>query len=92
MLETWLTVKKKLHELLQSNLASDNELIRLLFSTGSRDREAVWLIANYIWKVWDTIFIRKEEINSDEFFGFLKFKYKADQTGARHQLNIPGFT
>ena len=43
-------------------------------------------------EVWRSIFVKGAvELNADQFFGFLKFKYKADQLGARLPLNpIPG--
>ena len=89
----WVWVKDMLNLLLGSNSTTDHDFIHLLFSNCPREREAVWLIGNYVWKVWDVISVRKEAcIQTDEFFGFLTFKYKTDQTGSRYHLSIPGLT
>ena len=63
-----------------------------MFLTASvNDKEIVWLIGNYLTKIWENNFVReKGHFNGDEFYGFLKFKYKADQLGSRPLLrNIP---
>ena len=89
----WTLVRDKLHFLTGNNATSDHDLMHLLFSSCSLEKEAVWLIGNYVWKIWDEIYVKREAcITLDEFFGYLTFKYKADQTGARYQLAIPWFT
>ena len=52
----------------------------------------VWMVGTYVAKVWEELFVRgKQRIRLDVFFGFLKFKYKAAQFGARQALGyIPG--
>ena len=47
-----------------------------------------WTIA----KVWSELSVKAvDAMNLEEFFGFLTFKYKEDQQGARYPLNhIPG--
>ena len=52
----------------------------------------VWLIGNYIAKVWSELHVRnKEELKDKEFFGFLTYKFKEDQQGSRWKMqDIPG--
>ena len=73
---------------------SNNELIRYKFPASANDKEVVWLMGNYLTKVWENNFVRgKGHFNGDEFYGFLKFKYKADQLGSRTLLrNILGLS
>ena len=71
----------------------DIQLISYLFPKSTRDKEVVWLLGNYLYNVWTSIHNKSaESIKWEQLFGFLKFKYRADQLGARQQLNhIVGF-
>ena len=68
---------------------SDLDILGLSFLNGPDDTSCVWLVGTYVEYMWRDIFIKKVQPNSDEMFGFLKYKYKADQLGARESLNIP---
>ena len=54
--------------------------------------EVIWLVGTYVGEVWRCLVIKScAMLGDDKFFGFLKFKYKMDQLGARLPLNpIPG--
>ena len=54
--------------------------------------EAVWLIGNYVTKVWTESYIHNvSELKEEDFFGYLSFKFKEDQRGARLKMkSIPG--
>ena len=90
----WGWFRGKLLEVLGWNNAvvSNWELINLFLPVSFRDKDMVWMLGTYVAKVWEELFVRgKQRIRLDVFFGFLKFKYKAAQFGARQALGyIPG--
>ena len=52
-------------------------------------KDLVWVLGTYLDKVWEEIHVRgKIRLRWEVFFGFLKFKYKAAQLGARLSLGI----
>ena len=71
---------------------SNWELINLHLPSSGWEKETVWLIGTYVAKAWEETFVRdKAWLRGDQFFGYLRFKYKSDQCGARMPLNlIPG--
>ena len=71
---------------------SDEEIINLRLPKNRCSNEVIWLIGSYVGEVWRTLYAKGgAELNEAQFFGFLKFKYKIDQLGARLVLNqIPG--
>ena len=92
-MDVWDWLKPMLVSLLGYDV-SNEVLIRYKFPACENDKEIVWLIGNYTMKAWESIYVRgKGYLNGDEFYGFLKFKYKADQLGSWHTLrNIPGLS
>ena len=88
----WQWVKDKINTLLRG-APENSELIRFMLPpTCSAEKEIVWLLGTYIEKTWKDLYISGgDRLKTNEFFGYLKFKYKADQIGARHSLDyIPG--
>ena len=71
---------------------SDGNMITMCLPNNRRSNEVSWLLGTYVGEVWRSIFVKgAAELNDAQFFGFLKFKYKTDQLGARLPLNpIPG--
>ena len=59
----------------------------LNFNGGKHEEEIVWLIGNYVHEVWSFFVKKGRAIRRAELFGFLKFKFKEDQLGARYQMN-----
>ena len=64
-----------------------------MIPSSHREKEIVWLLGNYYEKTWreinnaGTVYLK-----SEEFYGYLKFKYKEDQQGSRMKLDyIPDF-
>ena len=67
---------------------SDKALLNFLWPAFKLEKEAVWLLTNYVYVAWDSYTSQPGKLlATDEFFGFLKFKYKTDQLGARLQLS-----
>ena len=65
---------------------SNWKLINYMWPSCNNDLELTWLMGNYITQVWlahqANSFVKKEE-----FFGYLMFKFKADQLGSRRTMN-----
>ena len=70
---------------------SDWEMINFQFPSSNSDREGVWLLGTYVAKVWEDIFVRGgARLGEEQFFGFLRFKYKlAKECGLGLRVN-PG--
>ena len=66
--------------------ADDWDLVNLMFLNSSRDSEIVWMISSYVQYVWEMVYIKKQEVKLDKFFGYLTFKYKMNQTTSPDQL------
>ena len=77
---------------MSGNNVDDGDLIRFNLPKCDRETELVWLLGNYVDMIWRNLYMKgKSSLKLDEFFGFLKFKYKEDQQGARPFLHhIPG--
>ena len=90
----WGWVRARLVEMLGVNSAnaSNWELLNLHLPRSGNEKETVWLIGTYVERTWEDIFVHgRAWLRGEQFFGFLRFKYKADQFGARMPLNvIPG--
>ena len=89
VIDAWNSVSDILSVLLGQTV-SQSELITLRFPKSHNDTEVTWLIGVYIYFVWKTFQgERKDLVDRDQLFGFLKYKYKSDQLGSRSPLNIP---
>ena len=83
----WQLVKNLLSRMGLASL-SDKALLNFLWPAFKLEKEAVWLLTNYVYVAWDSYTSQPGKLlATDEFFGFLKFKYKTDQLGARLQLS-----
>ena len=93
--EAWTQVKNILLPLVSLNPGSisDHDLLTLDFSCGEADIVSVWLVARYVEFTWKHFNSNGAlYLKTDELFGYLKFKYKSDQEGARMKLGtIPQF-
>ena len=89
----WGWVRGRLLEMLGSSAQCSNwELLNLFLPSSNSDKESVWLVGTYVAKVWEETFVRgRSWLRAEQFFGFLRFKYRSDQLGARMPLAIiPG--
>ena len=70
----------------------NSELIRYKWPKSKQEKEAVWLLANYVKKTWTEIYEKRHDyLKKEQIFGFLKFKFRDDQQGARYPMtSIPG--
>ena len=90
----WRWVRGRLVGMLGAGGAqvSNWEMINLVLPTSTFEKEIVWLVGSYVARVWEEIFVRGGAmVKAEQFFGFLRFKYRVDQQGSRTPLSfIPG--
>ena len=71
--------------------SSDWKMLNLLFSGSNSDKEGVWLVGTYVGKVWENLHVRGGPgLREEQFFGFLRFKYKLAQECGTSLGVIPG--
>ena len=94
VVESWERLKNIVLNLLSVDSAevSNWELINLRLPNHMNTNEVIWLLGTYVGEAWSSLFAKGAvKLNAAQLFGFMKFKYKSDQLGARVQLNhIPG--
>ena len=64
----------------------DWKILNLMFPKSRLDKELIWLVSSYVLYVWDSVYVRGAEVRAEQFFGFLRFKYKELQTRSSIQL------
>ena len=86
----WAEVKTILVSLLPAGMCSlpDLQLISLDIPKFKDEVSYVWLIGNFMDFIWKNTNFHGTQLKRDEIFGFLRFKYKADQLGARLPLSV----
>ena len=83
--EVWREIRSILISL-EPSLAcrSDIELLTLDFPKSDMDMELVWLLGTFIVEAWKIILLKDATcLDRGVVFGYLKFKYREDQLGAR---------
>ena len=71
---------------------SNAEILSLQLPKSKMENEIVWLVATYLAEIWKERYIKHElVVNKDKLFGFLKFKYRSNQIGARYKLQYIPF-
>ena len=59
-----------------------------MFPKSRLEQELIWLVSSYMWYVWDIVYVRGTDVRAEQFFGFLKFKYKELQTYCQAQPKL----
>ena len=91
--EVWQPLKHIILRMVGIGNVSNSDLIKFLYPSCNQENEVIWLVANYVFKVWDINHKSSKYLVKEQFFGYLKFKFKQDQQGARIRVNdIPGLT
>ena len=70
---------------LRSNV-DDWKILNLMFPKSRLDNELIWLVSSYVLHVWDSVYVRGADVRAEQFFGFLRYKYKELQTGSSIHL------
>ena len=66
---------------------SNWEIITLKLMKSSWENEIVWLVGSYLSETWKLLSLKGEIfLSREKVFGFLKFKYRIDQVGARYKF------
>ena len=84
--ESWKKIRLLIDPLLLQKNIDSLQLLMLNFSGGKYEAEIISLIGNYMHEVWSTFIRKGRAIKRAELFGFLKFKFKSDQLGARFKM------
>ena len=84
---SWTLVKNEILRYgdLRSNV-DDWMILNLMFPKSRLDKELIWLVSSYVLYVWDSVYVRGADVRAEQFFGFLRFKYKELQTRSSIQL------
>ena len=85
-----LKLKQSLASILPVRLSSltDLQFISLDIPKVKEEVSYVWLIGNCMDLIWKTVHFHEAQLKREELFGFLRFKYKADQLGARLPMQV----
>ena len=67
---------------------SNQDLITLNFPKDNADYFSVWLLAHYLDFTWNIVHVHGARLSRQKVFGYLKFKYKAEQLGSRRSLPV----
>ena len=82
---TWTWLRLKMRDMCWAvSRLPDWELLNLFLPVSCKSHEAqfVWLISHYVAICWDSLRSEKE-VKSEEFFGFLTYKYKGSAVVSR---------
>jgi hypothetical protein len=80
----WSWVRGKIVKWLGVGGLSDWEMLNLRLPGVDRSQEVLWLVGTYVEGIYDRVFINeKQQINGAEFFGWMHFKYRMANHGAR---------
>ena len=86
-LSVWTWLKRKVLILLgQQQQVGDWDLLNMFIPPSAFEQEIVWLVCSYVLYVWDTVCARGADIQFEQFFGFLSFKYREHQAVSKVQL------
>ena len=78
---TWNLLKNEILRIGKfKNNVDDWEILNLMFPKSRVEKELIWIVSCYVQYVWDSIHVRGADVRAEQFFGFLKFKYKELQT------------
>ena len=77
IIETWTVVRDEVLRYGKfKNNVEDWKILNLMFPKSKLDSELILLVSSYVWYVWDRVYVRGASVRVEQFFGFLKFKYK----------------
>ena len=88
--EVWNILKSLIIKRLPASFSGSNlDIITLNFPKQKDDAEVVWLMGRYLEESWRLVKGNEgNRLSKRKFFGFLKFKYRVDQLGAKMPLDI----
>ena len=82
----WPSIRDILVVLARQNV-TDSDLILLRFPKSRYENEMSWLVGSYVQHVWQLLNSEGVSmIDRGQLFGYLKYKYRVDQLGARKEF------
>ena len=86
-LEVWSWLKRKVMLLVgQQYQVVDWDVLNLFLPPSDYEQEIVWLVSSYVMHLWDMVYVRGAEVQLEQFFGFLTFKFREHQAVSKVQL------
>ena len=83
----WADVKDILMSIIPLGTSFSNmQLLTLDIPKFDGELSYVWVLGNYMELVWKLVHLQGVHLAKEKVFGFLKFKYKAEQMGARRSM------
>ena len=81
VVSTWTLVRNEILRYGKVHRDVENwKILNLMFPKSRLDNELVWIVSSYALYVWDSVYSRGADVRAEQFFGFLKFKYKELRT------------
>ena len=86
--ECWTEMRTILNNLISVQVPN-SDFLMLRFPKTSHETEITWLVGNYVNLIWNLLYEQgKRNVSKELMFGFLKYKYRCDQLGARSRFYI----
>ena len=84
----WAEIKTVLVSLIPAGTSSlsNMQLLTLDLPKFDEEKTYVWILGNYMELVWKLVHLQGVYLGKGKVFGYLKFKYKAEQLGARSSM------
>ena len=84
----WAEIKTVLISIIPSGTSalSNMQLLTLDIPKFDEEKSYVWILGNYMELVWKLVHLQGVHLGKEKLFGYLKFKYKAEQLGARNSM------
>ena len=71
----------------------DWDLLNLFLPPSDFEQEIVWMVSSYVKYMWDAVYVRGAEVQIDQFFGFLTYKFREHQAVSKVKLkNMDGIS
>ena len=87
--EAWSNIQELIVNLLRDNVTHQNILL-LSFPKTAYENEVMWLVGSYFLFIWTSLQSDgASSVDKKKLFGFLKYKFKESQLGARIHLCLP---
>ena len=88
VVDTWTCMRIEIlrYGKFQKDSVDDWKILNLMFPKSRLEKELIWLVSSYILFVWDSVYVRGADVRAEQFFGYLRFKYKELRTTSSIQF------
>ena len=92
-LRVWTWLKRKVLLLVGQQQVEDWDLLNLFLPPSDFELEIVWMVSSYVQYMWDAVYVRGVDVQIDQFFGFLTYKFREHQAVSKFKLkNLDGIS